>query len=335
MTKYWQSEYQLQEKQNKAGSQQQQQPSNFNYAQNYGHHQNKSQGLFTEEGPLGGVARPLVDINDLIHLDAPITEDSLIRALQSRFNANEYFVSVVLCLVYCDQLQLIISSTLQTNIGPVLISINAFNDQNNALTLNSTYQHQQQQQNGYGFSGGNHPQQQHSPLLRVVHEAVRQQRETGYPQAIILSGSNGSGKTYASMVILRQLFNVVGGGPETDAFKHLAAAFTVLRSLGSASTVNNSESSRIGNFIEVQVTDGAIYRTKIHCYFLDQVREKEMFESFITNKHLFMQSRVVRTPPSERNYHIFYQMLAGLSSNDKSRCNSSLLVNSNFFVRIS
>ena len=47
------------------------------------------------------------------------------------------------------------------------------------------------------------------------------------------------------MIILRQLFNVAGGGPETDAFKHLAAAFTVLRSLGSAKTLSNSESSRL------------------------------------------------------------------------------------------
>lgn len=47
------------------------------------------------------------------------------------------------------------------------------------------------------------------------------------------------------MLLLRQLFAVAGGGPETDAFKHLAAAFTVLRSLGSAKTSTNSESSRI------------------------------------------------------------------------------------------
>ena len=47
------------------------------------------------------------------------------------------------------------------------------------------------------------------------------------------------------MLLLRQLFDVAGGGPETDAFKHLAAAFTVLRSLGSAKTTSNSESSRI------------------------------------------------------------------------------------------
>lgn len=39
-------------------------------------------------------------------------------------------------------------------------------------------------------------------------------------------------------------------GPETDAFKHLAAAFTVLRSLGSAKTATNSESSRIVSLLK-------------------------------------------------------------------------------------
>ena len=62
---------------------------------------------------------------------------------------------------------------------------------------------------------------------------------------VIVIGCSGSGKTYSSMLLLRQLFDVAGGGPETDAFKHLAAAFTVLRSLGSAKTQANSESSRI------------------------------------------------------------------------------------------
>ncbi|XP_003244419.1 unconventional myosin-VIIa-like [Acyrthosiphon pisum] len=80
--------------------------------------------------------------------------------------------------------------------------------------------------------------------------------------------------------------------------KYLAAAFTVLRSLGSVKTSSNSESSRIGHFIEVQVTDGALYRIKIHCYFLDQ-------------------SRVVHPLPNEKNYHIFYQMLAGLSQEER------------------
>lgn len=57
-----------------------------------------------------------------------------------------------------------------------------------------------------------------------------------------------------------------------------------------------------GQFIEVQVTDGALYRTKIHCYFLDQ-------------------TRVIRPLPSEKNYHIFYQMLAGLSREERVKLN--------------
>lgn len=55
-----------------------------------------------------------------------------------------------------------------------------------------------------------------------------------------------------------------------------------------------------GHFIEVQVTDGALYRTKIHCYFLDQ-------------------TRVIRPLPDEKNYHIFYQMLAGLSHEERGK----------------
>jgi hypothetical protein len=119
-------------------------------------------------------------------------------------------------------------SLFQTNIGPILLSINPYNDVGNPLTLSSTR------------TVPLAPQ-----LRKIVQEAVRQQAETGYPQAIILSGTSGAGKTHCSMLLLRQLFAVAGGGPETDAFKHLAAAFTVLRSLGSAKTATNSESSRI------------------------------------------------------------------------------------------
>ncbi|XP_063587287.1 unconventional myosin-IXb-like [Penaeus indicus] len=208
-----------------------------------------------------GMAGGAQEVEDLIHLAGPLTEDAVLKTLHARFCSGHYF----------------------TNVGPILLSVNPYHEVGNALTLTSTRT------------------AAHSPhLLRVVHEAVRQQSETGYPQAIILSGASGSGKTYTSMLLLRQLFDVAGGGPETDAFKHLAAAFTVLRSLGSAKTSSNTESSRIGHFIEVQVTDGALYRTKIHCYFLDQ-------------------TRVVRPLPDEKNYHIFYQMLAGLTQEERAK----------------
>ncbi|EDW02923.1 myosin-1 isoform X2 [Drosophila grimshawi] len=210
---------------------------------------------------LHSTGRPPKDMQDLIHLAGPLTEHAVMHTLQARFSEQRYF----------------------TNVGPILLSINPYLDVGNPLTLTSTRDLPLAPQ-----------------LQKIVQEAVRQQSETGYPQAIILSGTSGAGKTANAMLMLRQLFAIAGGGPETDAFKHLAAAFTVLRSLGSAKTTTNSESSRIGQFIEVQVTDGALYRTKIHCYFLDQ-------------------TRVIRPLPKEKNYHIFYQLLAGLSRDERQK----------------
>ena len=59
------------------------------------------------------------------------------------------------------------------------------------------------------------------------------------------SGESGSGKTYHTLQMLGQLFDIAGGGRETDAFKHLQASLTVLRSLGSAATLTNQDSSRL------------------------------------------------------------------------------------------
>ncbi|XP_062546068.1 myosin-I heavy chain isoform X2 [Armigeres subalbatus] len=233
--------------------------------QHFTHGGGRPSGVNEVGGGTGGngTGTKTVKLDDLIHLPGPLTEDAVMRTLQTRFNEGKFF----------------------TNVGPILLSVNPYHDVGNPLTLSSTR------------SVPLAPQ-----LRKIVQEAVRQQAETGYPQAIILSGTSGSGKTHCSMLLLRQLFAVAGGGPETDAFKHLAAAFTVLRSLGSAKTSTNSESSRIGQFIEVQVTDGALYRTKIHCYFLDQ-------------------TRVIRPLPNEKNYHIFYQMLAGLNAEECARLN--------------
>lgn len=60
---------------------------------------------------------------------------------------------------------------LQTNVGSILLSVNPYQDVGNPLTLTSTKNKVLSER-----------------LLHVVKEAVNQQSETGYPQAIILSG---------------------------------------------------------------------------------------------------------------------------------------------------
>lgn len=60
----------------------------------------------------------------------------------------------------------------QTNVGPILLAVNPYRDVGNPLTLTSTRNHTLSPQ-----------------LQTVVKDAVCQQAETGYPQAIILSGT--------------------------------------------------------------------------------------------------------------------------------------------------
>ena len=141
----------------------------------------------------------LADVHDLIHLPQPITEDLVLRALQARFFNRNYF----------------------TNVGPIVLSVNSYSNVGNPLTLESTKD-----------ASDNCPE-----LRKVAEEAIRLQTESGYPQTIIVSGISGSGKTHASMILLRQLFSLAEGSHskslESDTFKHLSATFTVLRSMGS------------------------------------------------------------------------------------------------------
>ena len=58
-------------------------------------------------------------------------------------------------------------------IGPILVAVNPYTDACNALTLTAA-------------------RAQRPELARLVHDAVRHQADTGYPQAIILSGTQTS-----------------------------------------------------------------------------------------------------------------------------------------------
>lgn len=39
------------------------------------------------------------DLEDLIHLTGPLTEDAVLRALQARFAATHYFVSTIVLFI--------------------------------------------------------------------------------------------------------------------------------------------------------------------------------------------------------------------------------------------
>ncbi|KAJ0399326.1 hypothetical protein ATCC90586_000460 [Pythium insidiosum] len=122
----------------------------------------------------------------------------------------------------------------------------------------------------------------------------------GSPQSIIVSGESGAGKTEASKYIMKYL---------AAASKHAATGVShvhdkieesvvlsnlILESFGNAKTSRNDNSSRFGKYIQIQYSsEGRMVGVGIRHFLLEK-------------------TRLVLPQYHERNYHVFYQLLAGL-----------------------
>ena len=220
-------------------------------------------------------------VPNLVDLDE-MGEGAVIHALRTRYEADDIY----------------------TNIGSILVSINPYK----LLPIYSTSTIAK-----YPPSSSSHLSPPH--VFQIASTAYHQLMTQREDQAVIISGESGAGKTEATKTVLSYLSEITQRGtnrddtaPDIDAEasssstqQQILLSNPILESFGNSKTLRNNNSSRFGKYMQIHISlrTGGIVSAKIYNYLLEK-------------------SRVTRVTANERNYHVFYQLLGGLSAEQKA-----------------
>uniref|UniRef100_A0A8D0D182 Myosin IXA n=1 Tax=Sander lucioperca TaxID=283035 RepID=A0A8D0D182_SANLU len=130
----------------------------------------------------------------------------------------------------------------------------------------------------------------------VAYHAMLQKERN---QCIVISGESGSGKTQSTNFLIHHLTALSQKGFASGVEQIILGAGPVLEAFGNAKTAHNNNSSRFGKFIQVNYQESGTVR------------------GAYVEKYLLEKSRLVYQEHNERNYHVFYYLLAGASEEER------------------
>ncbi|XP_037664709.1 unconventional myosin-XIX isoform X2 [Choloepus didactylus] len=158
------------------------------------------------------------------------------------------------------------------------------------------------------YHAASQPQKLKPHIFTVGEQTYRNVKSLIKPvnQSVIVSGESGAGKTWTSRCLMK-FYAVVATSP-TSWESHAVAerieqrilnSNPVMEAFGNACTLRNNNSSRFGKFIQLQLN-----------------RAQQMTGAAVQT-YLLEKTRVACQAPSERNFHIFYQICKGASADER------------------
>ncbi|KAF4747642.1 hypothetical protein FOZ62_029198, partial [Perkinsus olseni] len=152
----------------------------------------------------------------------------------------------------------------------------------------------------------------------IAEAAYRNFISTQRSQAILISGESGAGKTETAKIVASYLAKKQTSGwaedtPQvhsitgqvlhtvTELYDKVLRANPILEAFGNARTVRNNNSSRFGKYSSLWYTKSG----RLVCASL--------------TPFLLESARVTSHATGERNYHVFYQLLAGCSEEQQEK----------------
>ncbi|EPQ25956.1 uncharacterized protein PFL1_06412 [Pseudozyma flocculosa PF-1] len=222
------------------------------------------------------------DLVSLLAANGTPSEDGLSLILQQRFRAEQPYTRL--------------SSTTLVVVNP-LRPLSNLSDASAEEYKAKCYRNAQWEQQRAESPEDALPPHPYELAARVYHMMERSKES----QSVVFGGMTDSGKSYTSKLFTQQLLRLSAssGKRELRLAEQVKSLDVLLNSFGSAKTKANGNASRHGRYLELHYDRSArLSAAKVLTFGLEK-------------------RRVNRLAPEERTFHVFYQLLAGASADER------------------
>uniref|UniRef100_A0A673K844 Unconventional myosin-XIX-like n=1 Tax=Sinocyclocheilus rhinocerous TaxID=307959 RepID=A0A673K844_9TELE len=204
----------------------------------------------------------------------PVTPSTVLKCLQARYSAKVFY----------------------THAGCTLVALNPFQPIPHLYSLDVMREYHSAPQ----------PQEFKPHIFIVAEEAYRNVQGQVEPmnQSLVVSGESGAGKTWTSRCLMKYYATVATSSQKCQDTvekieRRVLDSNPVMEAFGNACTLRNSNSSRFGKYIQLQLNGS------------------QLLVGASVQTYLLEKTRVAFQAPNERNFHIFYQMMKGATEKQR------------------